>query len=108
MSLCAFSSDWPPRERLGLIPDEGYAELALDPAAEVVSPGDRPGEVRAKVGDWLAAGTKLVWLLYPDRTEARVYRGDVPSPSCGRMNPWMRKTFFRASPVPSRPSSPSG
>ena len=38
----------------------GYAALAPDLAVEVLSPGDRPGEVLAKVGDWLSAGTRLV------------------------------------------------
>jgi Uma2 family endonuclease len=30
----------------------------------------------AKVTDWLAAGTRLVWVIDPERTEARVYRKD--------------------------------
>jgi len=43
---------------------------------EVLSPGDRPGEVLAKVGDWLNSGTSLVWVLDPERRQARVYRQD--------------------------------
>lgn len=64
------------RERAEAIPREGYAELAPDLVAEIVSPGDRPGEVLAKVSDWLEAGTRLVWLLYPHRPELRIYRAD--------------------------------
>jgi Uma2 family endonuclease len=64
------------RDRLHLIPDEGYAELAPDLVAEVVSPGDRTGEVLAKVGDWLAGGTRLVWVIDPRRVEARIFRPD--------------------------------
>ena len=30
----------------------------------------------AKVADWLGAGTKLVWVLDPERSEVRVYRLD--------------------------------
>jgi Uma2 family endonuclease len=43
---------------------------------EVLSPGDRPGETLAKVGDWLNAGSHLVWVVDPGRREARVYRQD--------------------------------
>jgi len=42
----------------------------------VLSPGDRPGEILAKVGDWLEAGTRLVWIIDPERRLARVYRHD--------------------------------
>jgi Uma2 family endonuclease len=58
------------------IPARGYAELAPDLVAEVLSPDDRAAEVLAKVADWLAAGTKLVWLVDPERVEVRVYRAD--------------------------------
>ena len=54
----------------------GFAELAPDLVAEVLSPGDRPGEVLSKVGDWLKAGTPLVWVLDPRRQMVRVYRAD--------------------------------
>ena len=43
---------------------------------EVLSPDDRPGEVLAKVADWLSAGTRLVWVVDPARQVARVYRQD--------------------------------
>jgi Uma2 family endonuclease len=64
------------RERVGVIRKRGYAELAPNLLAEILSPDDRPGEVLAKVADWLAAGTKIVWVIDPDRREARVYRQD--------------------------------
>ena len=64
------------RERLHDIPDRGYAELAPDLLAEIVSPDDRPGELLAKVADWLQAGTRLVWVIGPARRSARVYRSD--------------------------------
>ncbi len=54
----------------------GFAELAPDLAVEVLSPGDRPGEVLAKVADWLTAGSALVWVIDPARRLARVYRAD--------------------------------
>jgi len=54
----------------------GYPELAPDLVVEVLSPGDRPGEVLAKMADWLSAGTRLVWVIDPERRIARVYRAD--------------------------------
>ena len=54
----------------------GYAALAPDLVVEVLSPDDRPGEVLSKVGDWLEAGTSVVWLVDPERRSARVYRRD--------------------------------
>ena len=64
------------RERTGAIRARGYAELAPDLLAEILSPDERPAEVLAKVADWLGAGTKLVWVIDPERSEARVYRRD--------------------------------
>ena len=64
------------RDRLSQVTDEGYAELAPDLVAEVLSPGDRPGEVLEKVGQWLSAGVRLVWVLDPLGPHARIYRAD--------------------------------
>jgi Uma2 family endonuclease len=54
----------------------GYPALAPDLVVEVSSPGDRPGETLTKVGEWLTAGTRLVWVVDPARRLARVYRPD--------------------------------
>ena len=63
------------RSRLALdeIPD-GYIDLAPDLVVEVVSPNDRRREVREKVEEWLNAGVRLVWVLYPATRSAIVYR----------------------------------
>ena len=63
------------RDRIPKAP-RGFPALAPDLAVEVLSPDDRPGEVLAKVGEWLSAGTKLVWVVDPARLLARVYRAD--------------------------------
>jgi len=63
-------------ERLPAAVTRGYPALAPDLAVEVLSPGDSPGEVLAKVADWLSAGTSLVWVVDPVRRLARVYRRD--------------------------------
>ncbi len=41
-----------------------------------LSPSDRPGEVLEKVGQWLGAGVRVVWVLDQVRRDARVYRAD--------------------------------
>ena len=55
---------------------DGYPALAPDLVVEVLSPSDRPGEVLTKVGDWLEAGARLVWVIDPRRGRARIYRHD--------------------------------
>jgi Uma2 family endonuclease len=64
------------RDRIPHPSPEGYAELAPDLSVEVLSPNDRPGEVLAKVADWLSAGTSLVWVVDPTRRQVRAYRQD--------------------------------
>jgi len=64
------------RERLPDPEPAGYAALAPDLVVEVLSPGDRPGQTLAKVGDWLNAGTRLVWVVDPVRRQTHVYRPD--------------------------------
>lgn len=64
------------RTRAAQIPPRGYAKLAPDLVVEVVSPGDRRGELLSKVGQWLDAGAQLVWVLDPARNSASVYRAD--------------------------------
>ena len=54
----------------------GFPELAPDLGVEILSPDDRPGEVLGKVADYLSAGTRLVWVIDPERRLARVYRAD--------------------------------
>jgi Uma2 family endonuclease len=50
----------------------GFPALAV----EVLSPDDRPGDVLARVADWLNAGCRLIWVIDPQRNLARVYRAD--------------------------------
>jgi Uma2 family endonuclease len=64
------------RDRMPPPGTSGFPALAPDLVIEVLSPGDRPGEVLAKVADWLNAGTRLVWVIDPERRLARVYRLD--------------------------------
>ena len=63
-------------DRADLIPPTGYGRTAPDLAVEILSPGDRRGEVLAKVEDWLTGGVSLLWVIDPKRVTAKVYRGD--------------------------------
>jgi Uma2 family endonuclease len=53
-----------------------YIPLAPDLAVEIVSPNDRAQEINDKVNAYLAAGTRLVWTLYPDSQEVHVHQGN--------------------------------
>jgi Uma2 family endonuclease len=64
------------RARLPEPEPAGFAGVAPDLVVEVLSPGDRSGQVLAKVADWLSAGTRLVWVVDPPRRLVRVYRQD--------------------------------
>ena len=52
----------------------GYFQGAPDLAVEVVSPGDSAAEVRGKAEEWLQAGARLVWLVYPESRAVTVFR----------------------------------
>ncbi len=45
--------------------DVGYWTIAPDLAVEVVSPSESAQDVNQKVRDYLAAGTRLMWVIYP-------------------------------------------
>jgi len=55
-------------------PAEDWGSLAPDLAVEVVSPGDRPRYVLDKVGEYLAAGVRLVWVIDPAKQKATIHR----------------------------------
>jgi Uma2 family endonuclease len=55
---------------------EGFWPLAPDLAVEIVSPGESADEVRTKVADYLEAGARLVWLVYPRRREVLAHTPD--------------------------------
>ena len=63
------------RERVpeGGIP-QGYLEVVPDFMIEIVSPGDSAGEVQAKLEEWLRAGARLVWAMYPDTCSIVAYK----------------------------------
>ncbi len=47
------------------IPPTGYGRVVPDLVVEVVSPNDKPDELEEKIVQYLRAGVRLVWALYP-------------------------------------------
>lgn len=64
------------RERLAGQPDEGFWKAHPDLAVEVVSPSDTIPQVFKKVGQYLAAGSQLVWVVHYRKRQIIVYRRD--------------------------------
>jgi Uma2 family endonuclease len=66
-----FSGNRPPR---------GDIRIAPDLAVEVISPNELAESIIEKVGDYLTAGVRLVWVVYPTAQVAVVYRkGGAPA-----------------------------
>jgi Uma2 family endonuclease len=67
--------------RADRIPADGIPETfwpgAPDLAVEVLSPSDRFVSVIEKVQDYLASGTRLVWVIDPKGRSAAVFRPDA-------------------------------
>lgn len=48
-------------------------DSAPDFVVEILSPGDRAGDVQRKVADWLRAGVRLLWYVDPETGSTTVY-----------------------------------
>ncbi len=55
---------------------EGFWPIAPDLAIEVISASDTKDEIEHKVRYFLAAGTPLVWTIYPDEREVVAHTPD--------------------------------
>jgi Uma2 family endonuclease len=64
-------------------PPVGFPELAPDLAVEVLSPDDDPRKIMDKVGEYLKAGVRLVWVIDPDRRHAAAYRSPAEAREIG-------------------------
>jgi Uma2 family endonuclease len=56
------------------VPATGFWPFAPDLAVEVVSPSDSFDSVQEKVEEYLAAGTRMVWVVHPKTRSVAVYR----------------------------------
>ena len=65
------------------IPETGvptaYWPFAPDLAVEVVSPADRRADLRAKIAEYFAAGTRQVWVVEPATRTVHTYRSPQDS-----------------------------
>lgn len=50
-----------------------YAVGGPDLVVEVVSPGDSAGDLQLKINDYVSAGTRLLWVVYPDTRQIVVH-----------------------------------
>ncbi len=55
---------------------KGFLKIAPDMVFESISPNELAGYTMQKVEDYLSAGVRLVWVLYPETRNAIVYRLD--------------------------------
>ena len=55
------------------IPDT-FFPVAPDLAVEVISPGNTSDEIQSKIEQYLSAGTKLIWIVYPKQKMIHVHR----------------------------------
>lgn len=53
---------------------EGFGEVPPDLVVEVLSPEDRSRDVLDKIGEYLQAGVRLVWVIDPKGRGAAAYR----------------------------------
>jgi Uma2 family endonuclease len=56
--------------------EEGHCQVVPDLVVEVVSPTDIAEELEDKIEEWLAAGAKLLWEIYPNSRTVRAHRPD--------------------------------
>jgi Uma2 family endonuclease len=61
--------------------EEAYSPVPPDLAVEVLSPSNKPKDVRIKIGNYLAAGSVL-WVVDPDQKQVEVY---VPGQAVKRL-----------------------
>ena len=67
----------------GRLPDEkapkGHIHIAPDLGFEVVSPNDSADDIEARRIDFMSAGTRLFWVLYPEFRTVHIFRQDGSS-----------------------------
>ena len=57
-------------------PDFNWYELGPDLAVEVISPNTRASDIHLKVMQVLGAGTRLIWLVYPETRTVEVHTAE--------------------------------
>ncbi len=65
-------------ERIPLEPHPAFLPLAPDLVIEIVSPSEHARTIAEKVSDYLTAGTRLLWVVYPEQQHVHEYRAAYP------------------------------
>jgi Uma2 family endonuclease len=55
-------------------PIDGHLRVVPDLVIEVVSPNDNAEDVETKISEYLGAGVKLIWVVYPETRSVHVVR----------------------------------
>ena len=58
--------------------EDGHCPTVPDLVVEVISPTDVADKVEEKIGEWLAAGVRLLWEVYPNTRVVRAYQPNRP------------------------------
>ena len=75
--LTPFNTRIPDAAYIREVQDErGFHRGAPDLAVEVVSPSNTPEEMQQRAGNYIDAGTRLVWIVDPEMQTVDVYRTD--------------------------------
>ena len=59
--------------RIAATPEDSYFEGAPELAVEIVSPRDEAEDLEVKIRQYLSAGAKQVWVLYPKTQDVRIW-----------------------------------
>jgi Uma2 family endonuclease len=60
------------------IAPKGWVKIPPDLAVEVVLPSDSAEELEEKLDDYRPAGVPLIWVIYPELREVKIFRLDGP------------------------------
>ncbi len=55
-------------------PGDGHLRVAPDLVIEVVSPNDVASEIDVKAAEYLNAGVRLIWVVYPETRAVNIFR----------------------------------
>lgn len=94
---------------------KGFITVAPDLVIESVSPNDDAGYLDRKVAEYLGAGVRVVWVLYPESRTAMVHRADGTAariPTTGALDgedviPGFRCELATIMPAPESPPEPA-
>ena len=64
---------------------QGFLDVAPELTVEILSPTDRPDQMRRKLSEYFAAGVRLAWVIDPTARTVRIHRGvgEPQSLACG-------------------------